>query len=101
MEMRTIESYTKRYLLFELSALLRVQRFRSRLDVFVGDAVDRLQRGLAANLQGLRGSRFTALVNGQRYVWAAFQCPDLRRGRRRADNDALAVPVEPDRDDPW
>src|SRR5580704_7094170 len=54
-------------LLLELRALLRVQRLRSRLDVFVGDAVYRLQRGLAANLQRLRGSGFTAFVNGQRH----------------------------------
>src|ERR1700683_3189675 len=65
-------------LLPELSALRGVQRLRSTLEVFVGDAVDRLQRRLAANLQRLRVSRFTALVDGQRYVWAAFQCPDLR-----------------------
>jgi hypothetical protein len=41
-------------LLLELSALLRVQRLRSTLEVFIGDAVDRLQHGLAATLQRLR-----------------------------------------------
>src|ERR1700736_3032457 len=68
--------------------------------VLVGDAVHGFHCGEATQQEGLRLFWRGAGVDRQRDLWAGRKRPDLWGGRCRADNDAFAGPVEPDRDNP-
>jgi hypothetical protein len=85
--------------LFELGEFGSVHRIPRRLEVLLGDPVDRLQRGEATHQQRLGLFRSGAAVDGQGNLRTGRKSAGFRGGRRCRDDDALPRPVEPNRDD--
>ena len=83
----------------ELAGLLVVHGLGGRGEVLIRDAVDDLDGGHSANLEGPAG-RPVVGVDGQRDVRAGGQGANLGRDGHGADDDLRAVPVEPDGDHP-
>src|SRR5215472_9219343 len=87
------------YVCLELAGLLVVHGLGGRGEVLIRDAVDDLDGGHSANLEGTAG-RPVVGIDGQRDVRAGGQGADLGRDGHGADDDPCAVPVEPDGDHP-